>query len=237
MSLHDRIREARKKANMTQAALAKAVKVAPSTIAGWEARMEPSAAQLGLVAQATGVTAGFLLQDEVKDIVQPVVSSREMQMLGQYRQLDEYGRDAVDGVLSVEFRRCQEAARKSQLYRFMVYDFPAAAGPGISIEDARMYTVLLNEPPPRGSFGVKVSGRSMEPTLMDGDLLYVRHATEVPEGQIGIFTANGETVVKRAGPDRLISDNKEFSDVYPDESGAVVHGVVIGRVPPEAIIS
>ena len=237
MSLHERIREARKRAGMTQAALAKAVKVAPSTLAGWEKNMEPSAAQIGLVALATGVSVNFLFQDEMQEPVDPIVSQKEMKMVRQYRDLDDYGRDAVDGVLSVEFRRCQETRRKTPLYDFGIYDLPSAAGSGIPVEDAELYTVLLKEPPPRGSFGVKVNGQSMEPTYMDGDIVFVRHATDVPLGKVGIFTVNGITYIKRAGKNRLISDNDDYDDIYPDpEEGARIQGLVLGKVDPSIIV-
>lgn len=65
MSLHNRIREARNAANMTQTDLANAVGVAKTTVSGWEKNREPNAAQIGAIADALKTNVSFLLQDEV----------------------------------------------------------------------------------------------------------------------------------------------------------------------------
>lgn len=236
MSLHDRIKEARLNAGLTQAAIAEKLGVPASTYGGWEKTRQPTAAQLGMIAEATGATASFLLQDEMKEAVRPPVSPREMQMVKRYRGLDDYGKEAVDDLIDTEYRRCQEAARKAKLFEFDVQELGSAAGSGVPLEDCDTYTVLLRERPPRGTFGVWVNGHSMEPTFSDGDLVVVRHATDVPVGKIGIFTVDGITYIKRRGRDRLISDNDDYDDVYPGEEGAIVQGLVIGRVDPELIV-
>lgn len=66
MSLHDRIKEARKHKGITQTELGNAIGVAKTTIAGYEKNREPTAAQLGAIADILEVDVTFLLQDEIK---------------------------------------------------------------------------------------------------------------------------------------------------------------------------
>lgn len=68
MSLHDRLREARTAKGLTQKQLGEMIGVASNTIAGYESNREPSAAQLGALADALGVDVNFLLQDEFSSI-------------------------------------------------------------------------------------------------------------------------------------------------------------------------
>ena len=65
MSFHDRIRELRKERHITQEGLGEMIGVAKTTIAGYEKNREPTAAQLGAIADALGTDVGYLLQDEV----------------------------------------------------------------------------------------------------------------------------------------------------------------------------
>ena len=66
MSLHGRIKEARKNKGITQAELGALIGVAKTTIAGYEKNSEPTAAQLGEIADVLDVDITFLLQDEIK---------------------------------------------------------------------------------------------------------------------------------------------------------------------------
>lgn len=100
MALHDRIKEARKNAGMTQTELGEKIGVAKTTIAGYEKSREPTAAQLGEIADVLGVDVTFLLQDEIKKRYDSSATLQEMEhIIKKYRSLDPYGQEAVDNVL------------------------------------------------------------------------------------------------------------------------------------------
>ena len=89
---------------------------------------------------------------------------------------------------------------------------------------------------PASLYAVKVAGRSMEPTLFDGDTVVVdtAHATPV-DGEVFIVNAGGEVVVKRlarrSGDWWMHSDNSNqalFPPVRCDE-GCFIIGRVIHR--------
>lgn len=121
MSLHDRIKEARKSKGITQTELGDLIGVAKTTVAGYEKSREPTAAQLGAIADILDVDVTFLLQDEIKQRHDLRATPQEMETLvKKYRLLDPYGKEAVDGVLDVESRRC-EAARAAALQLSLIH--------------------------------------------------------------------------------------------------------------------
>lgn len=75
MSIADRIKQARKDAQLSQGALARSIGASDRTVARWENGVTaPNHRQLPLIAEATGKPAGFFVEDEVAD---PVRTSRD----------------------------------------------------------------------------------------------------------------------------------------------------------------
>lgn len=106
MSLHNRIKEARKQKGLTQTELGTLIGVAKTTIAGYERQYEPSAAQLGAIADALDVDVSFLLQDEIKQRHDTQATQQEMEnLVKKYRPLDQHGKKAVDAILEIEYKR------------------------------------------------------------------------------------------------------------------------------------
>jgi transcriptional regulator with XRE-family HTH domain len=81
MSLHDRIKEARKSKGITQTELGDLIGVAKTTVAGYEKSREPTAAQLGAIADILDVDVTFLLQDEIKQRHDLRATPQEMETL------------------------------------------------------------------------------------------------------------------------------------------------------------
>ena len=79
-----------------------------------------------------------------------------------------------------------------------------------------------------------VSGRSMEPSLYDGDLIVINlDDTEPREGEVYVLNLEGEIVVKRLRRERgqwiATSDNQDKRR-YPDKPIDSEHAKIIGRV-------
>lgn len=68
MSIHDRIKEARKNKHLTQEQLGDLINVAKTTITGYEKNREPSAAKVGEIADALDVDANFFISRRSKKI-------------------------------------------------------------------------------------------------------------------------------------------------------------------------
>lgn len=201
--------------------------------------------------------------DDLDDIPRgDSLSSTEQAHIQKYRTLDPYGKEAVDGVLDVEYRRCKQnqEARDAALFRnsrqemevateiepedqrtidLMFDEEKTAAGSGYQLIEERMqvWKVLYNDLTRKADFCIEVDGRSMEPMIEDGDIILIRQQPSVDIGEIGLFTVNDKGYVKKQGPERLISINKEFEDIIPGEFDTVFcRGKVIGVLDPEWII-
>lgn len=234
MSLHNRIKEARKNKGLTQTELGALIGVAKTTIAGYERQYEPSAAQLGAIADALDVDVTFLLQDEIKKRRRrdSQATLHEMEhLVKKYRLLDPYGKEAVDGVLDVESRRCREERQKQaailreqreqseaaeeiapeDIYSIPLYSLPMSAGTGQEAGQEYPEDFLLKKRPPRGtSFIARVSGNSMEPTYYDGVLVFIHASVDIRPGQTGAFLMDGQLWIKELGDGVLISHNPDY---------------------------
>lgn len=169
------------------------------------------------------------------------LSKEERSHIKKYRSLDPYGREAVDSILDVEWRRCRETEEiqptpppeeEAACVVLPFFHQPSSAGPGQPFNDERPEEIHLKKDPPKGSSYITVvSGRSMEPTYNDGDLIFVSGIPEIRKGQIGIFFMNDQQYVKELGDGVLISHNKEPLPEYapkPFTEGIRCQGLVLG---------
>lgn len=184
----------------------------------------------------------------------------EAEHIQKYRLIDEYGKEAVDSVLEIEYRRyidsvqARQAALEAQARRQaaqagrsetesaaepapgmvekLVYLNPAAAGTPLYAEsDFERLEFPEDQAPKNADFGIRISGKSMEPTVRDGAIVWVRKTLELPNGAVGVFMINDSAVCKRffddGGTIRLESDNPAFGPVQLRESD---HFKLVGEV-------
>ena len=92
---------------------------------------------------------------------------------------------------------------------------------------------IPEEVPQEADFALRVSGDSMEPTLYNGDLIYVHRQIELMNGDIGVFFLNGNAYVKEYEKTekgiQLISHNREkYSPIHLKENDdAKIYGKVV----------
>ena len=110
MSLHDRIKEARKAKGWTQKQLGDAIGVAKNTISGYEKNREPTAPLLGAIADALDVDVNFLLQDEFTGNNENEISQEEWVIIKKIRSLDARGKGAVLSTLERELLMSKQSA-------------------------------------------------------------------------------------------------------------------------------
>lgn len=173
-----------------------------------------------------------------------VTEHREPDFVDKYSRLDKYGKQVVQAVIDVEYRRCKEEHKRREqsqpvlrLVKMPVYDDPAAAGEPLSAESGYEYVEFSAEAVPGGAeFGVRISGESMGETVPDGCVAFVRRSERADDGDVVIATLRGEgTVCKRLVTDgdrllRLHSDNTDYPDIEGDSLDDLkIHGVVVGH--------
>lgn len=119
---------------------------------------------------------------------------------------------------------------KNNMVKMKVFNESAAAGLGNYLSDSNHNYEYMEFPvaevPARANFGVLISGDSMEPLIKNGEIVWVEPAPEVNNGDIGIFSLNGESYCKKLhieynGSGRvvsLLSLNEDYKPIRIHES-------------------
>lgn len=85
-------------------------------------------------------------------------------------------------------------------------------------------------------FGLRVKGRSMEPQMVEGDVVIVRRQDDVESGEIAVVLVNGESatvkrIKKRDDGIVLIPFNPMFEPIYYSNSDiAALPVTIVGKV-------
>ncbi|MDR0325029.1 MAG: S24 family peptidase [Oscillospiraceae bacterium] len=111
-----------------------------------------------------------------------------------------------------------------------LYELPAAAGAGEFLDSDRYTVVKVDERvPSSATFGVRISGDSMEPDYPDGYIAWVRHSIDIDLGKVGVFVLNGTGYIKKMGHGELLSLNPAYEPIrWNDDDSIRVSGIVVG---------
>ncbi|MCL2227265.1 MAG: XRE family transcriptional regulator [Oscillospiraceae bacterium] len=111
-----------------------------------------------------------------------------------------------------------------------LYDIPAAAGTGVFLDSDCFSEIEADETVPgEADFAVRVSGDSMEPSFVDGQVVFIREQRTIEVGEIGIFALNGDSYVKKLGDGELISINPHYKPIMIHEYDSFyIFGKVLG---------
>lgn len=236
-SIGSRLKEAREQRGLLQSELAKMIGVkSAGVISNWEQDVsKPDANKMVRLCQALSISLSYLL-DYYGNEETPSKKDEADEIAERFRALDEHGRGAVRAILNFEHaaaiaERRQSGGERPNLklvkkrsdgfLNLTVYDQPAAAGLGNYLDDpaSHIEQYPANVVPEGTDFGIKISGRSMEPSIPDGATAFVHAQLSIQPGQIGIFRLNGDALCKKLAVDRergqvrLVSFNKaEFPD-------------------------
>lgn len=234
--LGDILKNLRSSRNITSDELCKKLDIKPGSYRNYERNdRKPDYDTLCKLAEFYGVTTDYLLgrESEKNPIAMLNLAIGEKEALDLYCKLPENIRQIIMDTMI----QLGEAAKRGMagepkiivFKRFSVHK--VSAGCGYDLEDADNWEDLEVVDTPeaqKADFAVEIDGRSMEPTYMDGDIVYVVSDTDVPVGKIGLFIQNNKGYIKEKGEDRLISHNDEYPDIYPEDGEIICVGRVIG---------
>ena len=123
-----------------------------------------------------------------------------------------------------------------------IFENAVSAGTGNFLVDGPKETVCIDESilPEDTTFGVRISGDSMEPEFHDGQIAWVLQQESVANGEIGIFALNGEAYIKKLQNDKdgifLISLNEKYAPIKVSENDRLdIFGKVLGKSDASAI--
>ena len=158
---------------------------------------------------------------------------------------DEGKEKALDyiGLLHDSGKYEKQTAKIIPFCRYIdVYDNAVSAGTGNFLVDGPKETIGLTKDiiPESASYGVKISGDSMEPEFEDGQIAWVLKQDILENGEIGIFYLNGDAYIKNLQDDKngvfLISLNEKYSPIPVGENDRFdILGKVVGKNHPDDI--
>jgi SOS-response transcriptional repressor LexA len=152
------------------------------------------------------------------------------------KQLNTLGRSRVKEYVSMLmnnplFCESDDLQISEPQRRYMkLYYVPAAAGSGVYLDSEYYDELEVDETMPADAdFAVKVSGDSMEPRYIDGQIVFIKEQQTLEIGEIGIFELNGDSYIKRLGLGELISLNTSYEPITINEYDSFrIFGKVVG---------
>lgn len=214
MGLASRIKERREQIGMTRKELADFMGITASAVANYENEISsPKAELLYPLMEALRCDANYLYQDETDALGGSPMDLlyAESEHIKKYRSLDQYGQEAVDSVLDVEYRRMEamksaQSSSQTEVSSEIIPEpakviplFTSAAAAGIASpvlgEDYEDY-VLTKDDPQKAILAVRVQGDSMEPHFPDGSIVFC-DKTPLQIGDIGVFILDGGSLLKQ----------------------------------------
>lgn len=115
-----------------------------------------------------------------------------------------------------------------------LYHISVSAGTGQFLDSDHYDMIEVGEEvPASANFGVRISGDSMHPRFIDGQIVWVQQQQTIQSGEIGIFLYNGDAYCKKFESSvkgvSLISLNKAYEPIHIAETDELrVFGKVVG---------
>jgi len=129
------------------------------------------------------------------------------------------------------FSESESTDNFSPLSKFIrLYDIPVAAGGGTFLDSDSFAELEVDKTiPSDADFAVRVSGDSMEPRFVDSQVIFIMEQKMLEIGEVGIFSLNGDSYVKKLGQGKLISLNPRYEPIEIHEYDCLhIFGKVIG---------
>lgn len=232
------IRRQRRSKKMSQEELGALVSVGKNAVGAWEAgRSRPDVGSVPVICRALDLSLDefFGLQETARiDPGNQMETNEASELIRRYAALNPYNRQVV--MREMEMLYDMQGSMKKpprRVIRLYQNDMAASAGSGETLEAARGEEVYVYADPVTETADeiIRVNGNSMEPTYCDGDLVFVRHAASLQEGEIGIFVTGDTGYIKEYHRDGLYSHNPAYQPIIFSEGTEVrCIGRVIGKV-------
>ena len=196
-----KIREARRKLNLTQPELrdklaAYGIQIQTPAITKWElGENVPSAYQLFAICYALDIPGGLSYFTGAVVPEQDTLNAEGKMLLFRYREYLESD------------PRYTAKKRRQEKVQVKLSALPASAGTGDELfeEDYETISFPKDMVPDGTDFAVRVDGDSMEPVYRDGQIVFIQKCDSLRDGDVGLFVYEGKGYIK------------VYSEVLPEE--------------------
>ena len=184
MTLGEKIVKARKNMGISQKELSEKLGISPTRLNYWEKdKRFPPVPMLNRLSEVLQIDGGALIGRNPKEsaVAEGMpLSEQELTLLKRFRILDDHGKEAVSGILNIEYQRIEQAAQAAQLSPVSesppeednIIPIPlswskASAGEGFYLFEGpdEELKVIYNNYTRKADFCVRVTGHSMEPKI------------------------------------------------------------------------
>lgn len=236
----DKLKDLRKKKKITAEVAAEQLGIPRSSYVKYENNLNyPKADMIVAIANFYDVSTDYLLgrvdepqSEELSDFLKEMqLDSATRAIICAFAELDRDQR-------AVFIKTMKELSQdEPQIVKVAVKWFEklsvhkVSAGSGYDLSNGDQWRGADLEDVPElalADFAVEVDGDSMQPTIMNGDVILVQADAEVGIGDIGLFFYDGCGYVKEYGEDGLISHNPKY-DIIKPTSEVKCFGKVIGK--------
>lgn len=137
-------------------------------------------------------------------------------------------------LISGRYSKRPEDDRALYTRNLPLYDLAVSAGTGKYLDSSSSTLVEVGtEVPLTADFGVRISGNSMEPRFVTGQIVWIHSQQFLEDGEIGIFSLNENSYCKKISISKecvkLISLNPDYKPIeVPADSELKCFGKVVG---------
>ncbi len=197
------------------------------------------------IADFFNVSLDYLVYGKEKSSPTVELTSDERELLDIYNRLSDKSKGIILGRAEqlIEFEapvadEPELEEPKVIMIRFVPLSVSAGTGEPLPEDSRSTYLKIKHsDVAEEADYAVRINGDSMLPRFKDNDIVLVKAQDEIEEGNIGIFTINGEGFIKELGKKRLISLNPEYDDIYFEEGQDIrCKGLVIATLEAEDFV-
>jgi len=217
----ERIKQARIDANLTQIDVSQLFSkfghsVKPYAISSWETgKHKPDLKQFAVLCKIYKADAMYLLTGKNDNCESILYGLNQKGRAHVTKYIDLLKSDSI----FTQDPEVKEVKQAREINTFRLYDIPVSAGTGMYLDSDNYEEITADELIPKNiDYAVRVSGDSMEPKFSDGQIIFIRKQETLNDGEIGIFSLNGEAYVKQLFSGTLVSINPKYKPIQLFES-------------------
>ncbi len=235
--ISERLKNIRIKQGFNKTEFAKDIGIPYTTYNNYETgQREPSSDFLKIISNKYNVSIDYIMgiKDDYEISKNHLLKTSERELIEKYRKLDTYSKETIEYLIERELDKPEHFSEDNSNYNVINYysDCRVSAGHG---------TITLDNPPTdtikipnidkykNANYAVMVTGDSMSPLYNDKDIVVVEIAQAINIGEIGIFSHNSDSYIKKYGGKQLISLNPKHNPININETTRCM-GRVLGKV-------